>query len=84
MDLIRQGLQCQGDITLLTMRWGKYQAVPLGNFSAPHECVNWDSLQDWSKERSLDMFAEGMLVHPIYGASFPGGQKGRIGVAEDE
>lgn len=67
LDLIRQGLQCQGDITLLTMRWGKHQAIPLGNFSAPHECVNWNRLQNWSKERSMDMFAEGVLVHPVYG-----------------
>jgi hypothetical protein len=67
MDLIRQGLQCQGDITLLTMRWGKHQAIPLGNFDHLHECVNWDRLQDWSKERSMDMYAEGVLVHPVYG-----------------
>jgi hypothetical protein len=85
------------------MRWGKHQAIPLGNFSAPHECVNWDRLQEWSKERSMDMFADGVLVHPVYGklpaqflgkyrkvdlislgASFPEGQKHRIGVAEDE
>lgn len=49
------------------MRWGKNQAVPIGNFKNPHECVNWDRIDSWSRERSVDMFAPGMLVHPVLG-----------------
>jgi hypothetical protein len=66
------------------MRWGKSQAVPIGNFTSPHECVNWDVLQAWAKERTVDMFKPGVLVHPVFGESFPGGRVERIGVAEDE
>lgn len=49
------------------MRWGKHQAIPLGDFRSPHECVNWNNLNSWSKERSVDVFAPGVLVHPIHG-----------------
>lgn len=75
---------CQGDASLVTMRWGKHQAIPLGNFSSAHECVNWDSLDNWAKQRSVDVFAPGVMVHPTLGPSFPDGKGQRIGVAEDE
>ncbi|KAF8865831.1 hypothetical protein BDZ45DRAFT_683824 [Acephala macrosclerotiorum] len=84
LDILRQGIQCQGDATLLTMRWGKHQAIPLGDFRSPHECVNWESLDGWSKERSVDVFVPGVLVHPVHGPSFPGGKVDRIGLTEDE
>jgi hypothetical protein len=65
------------------MRWGKKQAIPIGNFTSPHECVNWDSLHGWAKEHAFDAFAPGVLVHPTLGPSFPDGKVERIGVAED-
>lgn len=84
LDILRQGIQCQGDATLLTIRWGQRQAVPLGNFTGAHECVDWGRLEGWSRERSVDVFAAGALVHPVLGPSFPGGEVvDRIGVVED-
>lgn len=31
--------------------------------------MNWQALDEWSKERSVDVFAPGGLVHPIHGKS---------------
>lgn len=83
LDILRQSIQCQGDSSIITMRWGKHQAIPFGNFTNPHECVNWDSLDNWAKERSVNVFAPGVLVHPTLGPSFPDGKGSLIGVAED-
>lgn len=59
---------CRADITPVTMRWGKKQAVPLGNFSSQHECVNWEALMDWIRPRSIsNIFDPGYLNHPILG-----------------
>lgn len=67
LDSLRQGIMCQGDTSLLTMRWGKMQAIPLANLSSPHQCVDWNRLDAWAEERSVDVFQSGMLVHPVYG-----------------
>ena len=74
---------CQGDTSLLTMRWGKQQAIPLANFSSPHQCVDWDRLDAWAQERSVDVFQPGMLVHPKFGRC-PLSFSGHVGVADGE
>ena len=71
LDSLRQGIMCQGDTSLLTMRWGKTQAIPLANFSSSHQCVDWDRLDAWAEARSVDVFEPGMLIHPVYGTSKP-------------
>jgi len=65
--MLKEGLMCQGDTTVLTMKWGIHGPLPIGNFSAPHECVNWDRLLEWVEPRAVDAFAEGVLVHPKFG-----------------
>ncbi|KAH7323277.1 hypothetical protein B0I35DRAFT_510442 [Stachybotrys elegans] len=37
LDSLRQSVQCAGDVSLLTMRWGVNTREPLGNFTSPHE-----------------------------------------------
>ncbi len=100
LDIIRQAIQCQGDASLLTMKWGKNDAVPLGNFTMPHECVNWERLNSWAGERSFDAFTEGTVVHPtlgwfsvfcwryrtdrMIGPAYPNGMGNHLGVGEGE
>lgn len=62
---------CQADTTVLTMKWSKHSVRPIGNLTAPHECVNWDRLMEWVVPNSRDLTAEGWLVHPKYGMSVP-------------
>lgn len=81
LDSLRQSIQCYGDVSLLTMRWYKGSLLPVGNFSSPHECVNFDAIQDWAKDYTMDMLAPGVLVHPTLGPSFPNGTStSRLGV----
>ena len=58
---------CQGDTTLLTMKWNATGLHPIGNLTSPHECVNWDRLMEWVVPNSFDAFADGVLVHPTLG-----------------
>ncbi|KAI1185421.1 hypothetical protein F5B17DRAFT_32940 [Nemania serpens] len=70
LDRVRQSLQCQADITIGTFTWGKHTTSPLGNLTAKHECVNWDSLITWSQGRSIDVFEPGLLTHPTLGPAY--------------
>jgi hypothetical protein len=74
---------CHPDITLLTMRWGHRQPIPIGNFSAPHECVAWPRLDAWCEARTVNVMRPGFMIHPTLGPSFPDGKGVRTGVEHD-
>jgi Mycotoxin biosynthesis protein UstYa len=59
---------CQGDTTIVPLRWGSHP-IPRVNFSVTHECKNWGQVTDWVKSNTVDIFADGMLVHPKWGKS---------------
>ena len=66
------------------MRWGHQQAVPLADFSAPHQCVDWSSLDGWAAQHVVkDPFRPGYISHPTFGPSFPEGNGDRLGVVHD-
>ena len=56
-----------GCISLVTIRWQASQKLPVADFTAPHECVNFDSLNDWARERRINAMEPGLLVHPTLG-----------------
>lgn len=58
---------CQGDTTIITMMFANYSLRPIGNFTSPHECVNWPRLLEWVNPNSRDLTKEGWLMHPKYG-----------------
>ena len=41
--------------------------IPIGLDEGHHQCVRWDKIDGWMQERSLDVFAPGMIVHPTLG-----------------
>ena len=65
--MLKEGLMCQADTTILTMKWGQHKPVPSANLNSPHECVNWERLQEWVEPHSIDILADGVLVHPDFG-----------------
>ena len=46
--------------------------------------MNFDAINEWARERRVDLFAPGMLVHPLYGTAYGPGESSRIGGSEDE
>lgn len=58
---------CRGDTTLITFHWGQTIRLPQPDFTGEHECVNWDDLMIWAQPHAIDVFEEGMLMHPKFG-----------------
>ncbi|GAW19417.1 hypothetical protein ANO14919_089040 [Xylariales sp. No.14919] len=72
--MLKEAVMCQGDPMLVTMKWSKDGARPIGNLTSPHECVNWDRLMEWVEPHSVDVFEDGVLVHPKLGPVFIDGK----------
>ncbi|KAI1177766.1 hypothetical protein F4777DRAFT_576583 [Nemania sp. FL0916] len=70
LDRLRQTIQCQADISVVTFTWGKRTTSPLGNLTTPHECVNWDSLSSWVENRGINVYEPGLLTHPTLGPAY--------------
>lgn len=70
LHMLKEAVMCQGDPTIITMKWASNSTRPIGNLTSPHECVNWDSLMEWVKPNSIDVFENGVLVHPELGKLF--------------
>ncbi|KAI0205235.1 hypothetical protein F4808DRAFT_456233 [Astrocystis sublimbata] len=73
LHMLKEAIMCQGDPTILTMKWGLISPLPIGNLTSPHECVNWEKLMEWVQPNSIDVFQDGMLVHPQNGPIFVNG-----------
>lgn len=58
---------CRGDIALVPMHWQSSSPKPIADFSAPHKCVDWEALMEWSKPRFLDILRPNYLKHPVLG-----------------
>ncbi|TVY28885.1 Cyclochlorotine biosynthesis protein O [Lachnellula hyalina] len=80
LDFLRQAAICHGDVGIITFQWSPHDRIPVAN-ATTHQCVNWDKLETWTKERSVDMLKPGWLVHPTLGQSFPAGKGDNIGAA---
>ncbi|KAH0437160.1 hypothetical protein CcaCcLH18_04028 [Colletotrichum camelliae] len=70
LHMLREAVMCQGDTTLITMKWNSTGLRPIGNLTSPHECVNWDRLMEWVVPNPFDALADGVLVHPTFGPVF--------------
>lgn len=67
IEVLRQGVMCRGDISLVTIRWQESNRLPVADFTAPHECVNFDAINEWARERRINAMQPGLLVHPTLG-----------------
>ncbi|MCJ1313610.1 hypothetical protein MMC25_007289 [Agyrium rufum] len=69
---LAHSLTCNADMTIRVMKWNPNVLLP-SPVDHEHECMNWDRIEAWAKERSVDTAAPGLLVHPTRGEVFPGG-----------
>ncbi|PVH78108.1 hypothetical protein DL98DRAFT_590632 [Cadophora sp. DSE1049] len=70
IEMLRQVVMCKADTTLMTYEWLPDFPGPWPNFGIQHECVNWEKIDNWSKERSIDIFDPKYLHHPKFGFSY--------------
>ncbi|KAI1378903.1 hypothetical protein F4677DRAFT_382688 [Hypoxylon crocopeplum] len=81
IDFLRQSAMCHGDVGLITYSWHAQELFPVPN-STHHTCVNWNKLDKWTKDRSVDMLKPGWLVHPLNGVVYPDGEGDIVGFGE--
>ncbi len=67
IENLRQNIMCKGDVSLLTFEWMPKERAPKPNFDIEHDCVNWDTLDNWAESQRFDIFDEKSLVHPDLG-----------------
>ncbi|KAH6712421.1 hypothetical protein BKA61DRAFT_485707, partial [Leptodontidium sp. MPI-SDFR-AT-0119] len=67
IEMLRQVVMCKVDTALMTYEWLPDFPGPWPNFGIQHECVNWEKIDNWSKERSIDIFDPKYLHHPKFG-----------------
>ncbi|KAK1834734.1 hypothetical protein QBC39DRAFT_342707 [Podospora conica] len=85
LDMLRQAVMCQGDASLMTMKWGTTDPVPLANSKSPHQCVDWGALDGWAESRHVNVYEPGLVVHPTLGPAYAHPDAhGDIGVVVDD
>jgi len=72
INQLRKSAMCHGDVGMIPYSWGNNTRKPLAKSTA-HQCIDWDSLADWTNERAIDMFKPGLLVHPTMGPVYSEG-----------
>lgn len=55
VDYMRQYIMCKFDTTIIPMNWVRTHQNPTPNGNTVHRCVNWDMLQEWLKDRAVEM-----------------------------
>ena len=55
---------CRGDVSLATYTYLKGTSDVTARTWGKHQCVDYDALSAWTKERAVDMFEEGILAKP--------------------
>ncbi|KAI1119427.1 hypothetical protein F5Y14DRAFT_437952 [Nemania sp. NC0429] len=51
VEILRETLQCQGDLTPVPHRWSPGKQMYIADTSLPHTCRDWDSIMKWQSER---------------------------------
>lgn len=66
VEYIRENLMCHPDISLVTHHWITSDEgwKPSNKDQAPHECMNWDALNEWAGQRVLDLYRVDQLKRP--------------------
>ncbi|KAH0440761.1 hypothetical protein CcaCcLH18_02431 [Colletotrichum camelliae] len=73
LEVLRMGAACRGDISIITHMWTDKDAQPIVNQTAPHECVDFNKVMEYSRDNAVDVYQDNYIVHPKFGPSFPHG-----------
>ncbi|KAK1637997.1 hypothetical protein BDP81DRAFT_426307 [Colletotrichum phormii] len=73
LEVLRMGAACRGDISIITHMWTDIDAKPIVNQTAPHQCIDFNKVMDYSRDNTVDVYQDNYIVHPKFGPSFPKG-----------
>ena len=69
LELLREALMCQADVSIMTFRWSDERPIPVADLWSSHECVNWDIVEQWAGERRVNLSIPGLLEPNPYSRS---------------
>ncbi|KAH6605291.1 hypothetical protein Trco_006998 [Trichoderma cornu-damae] len=75
-----QSAICHGDVGLITFGWLDGYRIPVANETS-RQCVNWAKLENWVKDRAVDMMKPGWLIHPTMGPAYDDDKGGKPGAS---
>ncbi|KAI5859361.1 hypothetical protein GGS23DRAFT_324159 [Durotheca rogersii] len=64
IETVRQGIMCRGDVSLGTYTYLTGGSDVTARSWGSHQCVDFEALIAWTRERSLDIFKAGVLAKP--------------------
>ncbi|KAG1838415.1 hypothetical protein C8R48DRAFT_742769 [Suillus tomentosus] len=53
IEMIRQNLMCNADVTMMTWDWIRGHKIPYPNFNTRHQCRNYEEILDWAVEHAV-------------------------------
>ncbi|KAG2148153.1 uncharacterized protein EDB93DRAFT_1250211 [Suillus bovinus] len=60
IEMLRQNMMCNADVTVITWDWVRGQKYPLPNFNTRHQCRNYEKILDWAVEHAVHIPKEAM------------------------
>ncbi|KAA8649887.1 oxidase ustYa family protein [Aspergillus tanneri] len=67
LKILIQTVKCNPDLSLFPYQWTSDERIPIALDVGHHQCYNWKRIDDWMKNRSFDIYAPGLVVHPVLG-----------------
>lgn len=67
LEVLRMGAACRGDISIITHMWTDKDAQPIVNQTAPHQCVDFSKVMEYSRDNTVDVYQDNYIVHPKFG-----------------
>lgn len=61
------GVTCRADVSVITHMWTDRDSQPIVNQTAPHQCVDFSQVIDYSRKHTVDVFQDNYIVHPKFG-----------------
>ncbi|KAF9893073.1 hypothetical protein FE257_012484 [Aspergillus nanangensis] len=83
LSYLMEAVKCNADLTVFPMQWGVETRIPFGIDQGRHQCMDWHRIEDWMKERSVDIYKPGLLMHPKLGWAYAEGLEHVTGSAVD-
>ncbi|KXJ89262.1 hypothetical protein Micbo1qcDRAFT_206226 [Microdochium bolleyi] len=81
LEVLRMGAMCRGDVSIITHRWKEGSVKPNVEQRAPHQCVDWNAVEGFARERSVDIWKEGYIRNPKTGV-YPYAPPGSAGASD--
>ncbi|KAJ3497002.1 hypothetical protein NLG97_g2235 [Lecanicillium saksenae] len=73
IDILRQVLMCQGDVSLVSYKWIQGHNRPWSEFDVDHTCRDWNAVMKWAGDHHIpdEKMRGSVLTHPELGPAFP-------------